>query len=182
MAITAVEQRSDAVTVGCACTGGMSSLRCRWSWLQSNITRTAPHGDRARPPGPGSGGASSTARRRPANPMDVDSASAARRRRERRLRQFLRLEILSVAMALSEKKHRTSRGQRKDRAGGGFETHYTAKFRELPTHYGALHPLRGRARRRAARVGHGPCAAGGSSGTSWSTRSRRAPSGGNQLG
>ena len=49
--------------------------------------------------------------------MDVDSASAAQRRRERRLRQFLRHERLSVAMALSEKKHHTSRGQRKDRAG-----------------------------------------------------------------
>ena len=50
--------------------------------------------------------------------MDVDSAlTAARRRRERRLRQFLRHERLSVAMALSGKKHHTSRGQRKDRAG-----------------------------------------------------------------
>ena len=55
--------------------------------------------------------------------MDVDSVSgggtgSARRRRERRLRQFLRHERLSVAMALSEKKHHTSSGQRKDRAGG----------------------------------------------------------------
>ena len=55
--------------------------------------------------------------------MDVDRVSgggtgSARRRRERRLRQFLRHERLSVAMALSEKKHHTSRGQRKDRAGG----------------------------------------------------------------
>ena len=50
--------------------------------------------------------------------VNVDSASAARRRRERRLRQFLRHERLSVAMALSEKKHHTSRGQRMDRAGG----------------------------------------------------------------
>ena len=53
--------------------------------------------------------------------MDVDSVAgggrgSARRRRERRLRQFLRHERLSVAMALSEKKHYTSRGQRKDRA------------------------------------------------------------------
>ena len=46
--------------------------------------------------------------------MDVDSVSAARRRRERRLRQFLRCEHLSVAMALSEKKHHTSRGQSQD--------------------------------------------------------------------
>ena len=55
--------------------------------------------------------------------MDVDIVSgggtgSARRRRERRLRQFLRHERLSVAMALSEKMHHTSRGQRKDRAGG----------------------------------------------------------------
>ena len=55
--------------------------------------------------------------------MDVDSVvgggtGSARRRRERRLRQFLRHECLSVAMALSEKEHHTSRGQRKDRAGG----------------------------------------------------------------
>ena len=55
--------------------------------------------------------------------MDVDSVSgggtgSARRRRERRLRQFLRHERPSVAMALSEMKHHTSRGQRKDRAGG----------------------------------------------------------------
>ena len=49
--------------------------------------------------------------------MEVDSVSAARRR-QRRLRQFLRHERLSVAMALSEKKHHISRGQRKDRAGG----------------------------------------------------------------
>ena len=56
--------------------------------------------------------------------MDVDSVpgggtGSARRRRERRLRQFLRHERLSVAMALSEKKHHSApRGQRKDRAGG----------------------------------------------------------------
>ena len=49
--------------------------------------------------------------------VEVDSVSAARRRRERRHRQFFRHERLSVAMALSEKKHHTSRGQRKDIAG-----------------------------------------------------------------
>ena len=43
---------------------------------------------------------------------------AARRRRERRLRQWARHEKLSVQMALSEYKHHSSRGQRKDRAGG----------------------------------------------------------------
>ena len=51
--------------------------------------------------------------------MNVDSAGTARRRRERRLRQFLRHERLSVAMALAEFTHRTSGGQRKDRGRGG---------------------------------------------------------------
>ena len=50
--------------------------------------------------------------------MDVDSAlTAAMRLRQRRLRQFLRHERLSVAMALAEKLHHTSRGQRFARAG-----------------------------------------------------------------
>ena len=43
---------------------------------------------------------------------------AARRRRERRLLQWARHEKLSVQMTLSEYKHHSSRGQRKDRAGG----------------------------------------------------------------
>ena len=44
---------------------------------------------------------------------------AARRRRERRLRQFLRHERLSVAMALAECTHHAApRGQKKARAGG----------------------------------------------------------------
>ena len=55
--------------------------------------------------------------------MDVESdvgggTGSTRRRRERRLRQFLGRERLSVAMALSEFTHDTSRGQRKDRARG----------------------------------------------------------------
>ena len=41
------------------------------------------------------------------------------RRRQRRLRQWLRHERLSVAMALAETQHRTSRGHKKARAGGG---------------------------------------------------------------
>ena len=41
------------------------------------------------------------------------------RRRQRRLRQWLRHERLSVAMALAESQHHTSRGQKKARAGGG---------------------------------------------------------------
>ena len=50
--------------------------------------------------------------------MDVDSVTGAMRRRQRRLRQFLRHERLSVAMALAEKLHHTSRSQRFARAGG----------------------------------------------------------------
>ena len=38
MATTTVVQRSGVVTVGCACTGGTSSLRCRWPWQQPFIT------------------------------------------------------------------------------------------------------------------------------------------------
>ena len=50
---------------------------------------------------------------------------AAMRRRQRRLRQFLRHEHLSVAMALAENLHHTSRGQRFARAGEeGREEHY----------------------------------------------------------
>ena len=49
--------------------------------------------------------------------IDVDSAlGAAMRRRQRRLRQFLRHERLTVAMALAEKMHHTSRGQKTARA------------------------------------------------------------------
>ena len=44
-------------------------------------------------------------------------AGAAKRRRERRHRAYLRYARMSVAMALSEYKHHTSRGQRMDRAG-----------------------------------------------------------------
>ena len=62
-----------------------------------------------------------------------EHAGAARRRRERRLRQFLRHERLSVAMALAEFTHHAApRGQTMARAGGGFEVHYTAKVRNTP--------------------------------------------------
>ena len=43
-------------------------------------------------------------------------AGAAKRRRERRHRAYLKYARMSVAMALSECKHHTSRGQRMDRA------------------------------------------------------------------
>ena len=46
-------------------------------------------------------------------------AGAAKRRRERRHRAYLKYVRMSVAMALSEYKHHTSRGQNMDRAGGG---------------------------------------------------------------
>ena len=46
-----------------------------------------------------------------------DGEGAARRRRERRLRSWLRHERQSVTMALSEYKHHSPRGRRKDRAG-----------------------------------------------------------------
>ena len=44
-------------------------------------------------------------------------AGAAKRRRERRHRAYLKYAQMSVAVALSEYKHHTSRGQRMDRAG-----------------------------------------------------------------
>ena len=62
-----------------------------------------------------------------------DGEGAARRRRERRLRSWLKHERQRVALALSEQKHHTSRGQRKARAGRWVgDTHFTAKFRENP--------------------------------------------------
>ena len=64
---------------------------------------------------------------------DVGGATGAARRRQRRLRQFLRHERLSVAMALAESQHHTSRGQKKARAGEEeSEMKYTAKFRTTP--------------------------------------------------
>ena len=46
-------------------------------------------------------------------------AGAAKRRRERRHRAYLKYVRMSVAMVLSEYKHPSSRGQNRDRAGGG---------------------------------------------------------------
>ena len=86
----------------------------------------------------------------------IMEVGAARRRRERRLRQFLGHERLSVAVALSELKHHTSRGQRKDRAGGWYETHYTAMFRENPLPAGALQLVPRRARRPCLGEPRGP--------------------------
>ena len=58
---------------------------------------------------------------------------SARRRRERRLRSIVRHERMTVAMALAEKLHHSSRGQRMARAGEeDLELHYTAEFRTHP--------------------------------------------------
>ena len=64
---------------------------------------------------------------------DGAHAGTAKRRRERRLRAMLRHERMTVAMVLSEKKHHTSRGQRKDRTTGEeYVMNYTAKLRKTP--------------------------------------------------
>ena len=62
------------------------------------------------------------------------SSGVARRRRQRRLRSMLRHERMTVAMALAEFSHHSSRGQRMARAGvWGHEQNYTAKVRKPPT-------------------------------------------------
>ena len=56
------------------------------------------------------------------------------RRRQRRLRSWLRHERMTVAMALAESAHHTSRGQKYARAGvWEHEQNYTAKVRKPPT-------------------------------------------------
>ena len=88
------------------------------------------------------------------NPADgscadrVLGSSAARRRRERRLRSMLRHERMTVAIALAEFSHHSTRGQRMARAGvWAHVQNYTAKIRKTPrTPAGALQPRR-RARR-----------------------------------
>ena len=55
-------------------------------------------------------------------------------RRQRRHHSWLRPERMTVAMALAESTHHTSRGQKYASAGvWGHEQHYTAKFRKPPT-------------------------------------------------
>ena len=64
---------------------------------------------------------------------DGAHAGTAKTRRERRLRAMLRHERMTVAMVLSEEKHHTSRGQRKDRTTGEeCVMNYTAKLRKTP--------------------------------------------------
>ena len=61
------------------------------------------------------------------------SKSDAQRRRERRLRSLLRHECMTVAMALAESTHHSSRGQRIARAGvWEREMNYTATIRDPP--------------------------------------------------
>ena len=57
---------------------------------------------------------------------------AAKRRRERRHRAYLKYVRMSVAMALSEYKHHTSRGQRMDRAGRWERAALHGTFRSIP--------------------------------------------------
>ena len=58
-------------------------------------------------------------------------SGAARRRRQRRLRSWLRHERMTVAMALAESTHHSSRGQTIARAGvWGREMNYTATIRD----------------------------------------------------
>ena len=68
--------------------------------------------------------------------------SSARRRRERRLRSMLRHERMTVAMALAESTHHSSRGQTIARAGvWGREMNCTATIRDRPTHQPELFSL-----------------------------------------
>ena len=105
--------------------------------------------------------------------MDVDSAlTAAMRRRQRRLRQFLRHERLSVALALAEKLHHTSRGVRGLR--GRSTTRYDDRSPLLPSQSSSV------SKASPAGAGQHLCLrslAGRNvwSGTPWSTGSRACP-------
>ena len=62
------------------------------------------------------------------------SWSAALRRRQRRLRSWLRHERMTVAMALVERTHHSSRGQTIARVGvWGREMNHTATIQDIPT-------------------------------------------------
>ena len=97
----------------------------------------------------------------PAVGMDLSEqpgSGAAQRRRQRRLRSWLRHERMTVAMALAERTHHSSRGQTIARAGvWGHELNYTATMWHPPTPQPELFSL---FEEELARVGHGPCAAG----------------------
>ena len=67
------------------------------------------------------------------DPSEQPISGAAQRRRQRRLRSMLRHERMFVAMALAEKLHHSSRGQRMARAGEEeCDMKHTAKFRTTP--------------------------------------------------
>ena len=88
-------------------------------------------------------------------------SGAAQRRRQRRLRSWLRHERMTVAMALAERKHHSSRGQTIARAGM-LRVEQNGHDPETPhTPAGALQPLRRRARRVAARQDRYPVRAAG---------------------
>ena len=81
--LIATVQRSGDVIVGCACTGGTSSLRCRWPWQQPFITavmlgpcRTTLYRARGLP-GQGCGGARWTPRPRSGTPPHPSWSSSA---------------------------------------------------------------------------------------------------------
>ena len=77
------------------------------------------------------------------------SSGVARRRRERRLRSMLRHERMTVAMALAESTHHSSRGQDGQGRGVGARAELHGEDPEAPhTPAGALQPRR-RARRGA---------------------------------
>ena len=83
----------------------------------------------------------------------AEHAGAAMRRRQRRLRQWLRHERLSVAMALAEMNHHAaSRGQTKARAGGEARVALHGHDPEAPLPQGSRPPCLGVPRGPHARV------------------------------
>ena len=74
----------------------------------------------------------------------AEHAGAAMRRRQRRLRQWLRHERLSVAMALAETNHHAApRGQTKARAGGEARVALHGHVSEAPLPQGSRPPCLG---------------------------------------
>ena len=83
----------------------------------------------------------------------AEHAGAAMRRRQRRLRQWLRHERLSVAMALAETNHHAApRGQTKARAGGEARDALHGHVPEVPLPQGSRPPCLGEPRGPQARI------------------------------
>ena len=111
----------------------------------------------------------------------------AQRRRQRRLRSWLRHERMTVAMALAERTHHSSRGQTIARAGvWGHELNCTATVREPSSPHTLTHthttqtlqPLRRRALRVAAGQDRYPVRAAGAGSAAHRAADRRcSPSG-----